>query len=120
VILIVDDHSDSAQVLKKMLALKGIAAVCTSSAQEALKLAPALHPDLIILDQMMPGTTGLEAFRTMHNDPKLASIPVLFYSAANDEAAEREAMDLGAQGWLTKGRADWDDILSAVSRARKN
>lgn len=75
--------------------------VC-ACAEDALEKAPEFDPDLIILDVMMPGMSGLDAYRELRKIPGLESTPVIFMTAKvrNDEIADLEA--LGAAGVIPK------------------
>jgi len=115
-IVIVDDHYDSAQALKKLLALRGIAAVCVDNAAQALKLLPALKPRAVILDYMMSEMTGVDALRAMRRDEDLARVPVLFFSALDDEDVRDQALKLGAHAWLQKGHSGFQDVIDEVER----
>ena len=75
---------------------------------------------MVIMDQMMPAMSGVEALRAMRAEDKFSQTPVLFFTATEDERAHAEAMNLGAQGWLRKGQASLDDILAEVAKAKEN
>lgn len=114
-ILIVDDHADSSEMLRRMLARHGYASETASNAHAALSAARDRRPDVIIMDEMMPDMTGLEAVRYLRQDPDLKDVPVLFYSAAYDAGKLAEAQRLGARGWLVKGVHRLSDIVDKVA-----
>jgi CheY-like chemotaxis protein len=69
---------------------------------EALARSRSDHPDLILLDMMMPGRSGSEVLGELRNDPSTAATPVIMLTA-RAQASDREAMNLaGADHYLTK------------------
>jgi CheY-like chemotaxis protein len=113
-ILIVDDNLDTCRALVRLLAKAGVPAQCTDDPKAALGLVQLLKPELVVLDQTMPGLLGTDVLRTMRSIPEIADIPALFYSAARH--GEDEALRLGAEDWLVKGRASWDELKEMVLR----
>lgn len=88
VILVVDDNTDAREVLCAVLEHEGYRAVAAAGGAEALELlAHIARPALILLDLMMPGMSGLEVVAALQADEGLASIPVIFVSAAPEIAA---------------------------------
>ena len=81
-----------------------------------LRVAEDFAPDVIILDILMPGMNGFEVCRALKSHPVLSRIPVLFMSANVQDEASRQAMELGAAGFLpkpfTSGR-----VLEAIESA---
>lgn len=111
-ILIVDDHIDTCRALLLLLKQEGIPAECVDDSTAALRVAEALRPTLIVLDEMMPGLRGTEVLRAMRGVPTLARIPAVFYSAAED--GREEARRLGALDWLSKGGTTWNDLRQRI------
>lgn len=119
-ILIVDDHLDTCRPLVTLLRMEGIEATCIDDPRAALRVIESLKPDLLVLDEQMPGLTGLDLLHAIRGIPTLAGIAALFYSATEDGQAE--ARRLGALDWIVKGRTNWDDLrrrIVDVYRARK-
>ena len=101
-ILIVDDTPENIQVLMNLLKDEYAIAVATNG-ERALNLAnsqPA--PDIILLDVMMPLIDGYEVCRRLKNDPKTASIPVIFITGLSDHSDEQKGLDLGAVDYILK------------------
>ena len=111
-ILIVDDHIDTCRALLQLLKREGIPAECVDDPTTALRVAEALRPTMLVLDQMMPGLKGTDVLRAIRGVPTLAGIPAVFYSAA-DEGRD-EARQLGALAWLSKGKTTWADIRQKI------
>ena len=69
---------------------------------EALELAQSSHPDLIVIDMMMPGRTGLEVVSALREDDELAETPVIMLTARAQAADRAAAAEAGADHYLAK------------------
>jgi len=69
---------------------------------QALEIAKSLDPDLITLDLMMPGLTGFELCKLLHDDPEFANTPIVIVSAKDDTESKEQAIQAGAIDYLTK------------------
>lgn len=99
--LIVDDDPGAVQILGRML--EGVGELrFASSGGEALRLARAERPDLVLLDADMPGMNGFEVFHAMKVEPDLARVPVIFVTSHREPAFEVEALGLGAADFISK------------------
>lgn len=101
-ILIVDDDTDSLKLIGLMLQRSGYEVVAASAGNQALSKAAAEHPDLIILDVMMPDMNGYEVCRRLRANSQTQGIPVIMFTAKtliDDKVAGFEA---GADDYLTK------------------
>ncbi len=76
-ILVIDDEPDVLIFISSVLEDNGFEPVTTSSGFEAIQLARSERPDLILLDLIMPGKSGLTLFQELKTDPSLSSIPVV-------------------------------------------
>ena len=110
-LLLVDDEPTNLQVLKQILA-SDYRLLFARDGEKALLLAQQEKPDLILLDVMMPGMSGITVCRTLKKDPELAAIPVIFVTALSDERDEAEGFDAGAIDYVTK------PVSPVVVRAR--
>jgi CheY-like chemotaxis protein len=88
-ILVVDDDPDARQVLKNMLDKLGHKVVEAANGQTALSLIPEVHPDLLLLDLMMPLMDGFEVLEHMQEMPAAANVPVVVVTAKDLDAGER-------------------------------
>ena len=101
-ILIVDDESDIISLLKLVLEAEGYQIVPALSGDEALSLAEIEIPDLVILDLMMPGKSGLETCRQLKNQARTKSTPVVVFSALGRDVDKKLTAEAGASAHLTK------------------
>lgn len=101
-ILIVDDVVDNRLMYVEYLEYDGYRVEQASTGAEALVLAPAVMPALIVMDLSMPGIDGWETTRRLKTDARTKHIPVLVLSGHALEAVERGARVAGADAFLTK------------------
>ena len=102
-ILCVDDHDANRYVISRILREANFTVVEAATGQAALDLAPALCPDLVILDVQLPDINGFEICDRLRNDPKTASIPILNLSAEYTTSHDRvQGMNAGADGYLVQ------------------
>ncbi len=101
-ILVVDDDIDSLKLIGLMLQRNGYEVIAASCGNQALARAASDHPDLIILDIMMPDMNGYEVSRRLRRNPETQNIPIIMFTAKtliDDKVAGFEA---GADDYLTK------------------
>ncbi len=110
-ILIVDDEPNNLQVLRQILKEEYQLTFARSGA-EALERAEKHHPDLILLDIMMPEMDGYEACRRLKRSANTSNIPVIFISAMNETEDEALGFEVGAVDYLTK------PVRRAIVKAR--
>ena len=101
-ILVVDDEKDILELVEYNLAKGGYKAACASSGEEALKLARAKPPDLIVLDLMLPGMDGLEVCKILKHDDRTAHVPIVMLTARGEEADVVTGLELGADDYIVK------------------
>jgi two-component system alkaline phosphatase synthesis response regulator PhoP len=101
-ILIVEDEKDIVKMLDYNLKKEGFRTISASDGEDALDLATREHPDLIILDLMLPGINGLEVCKTLKKETKTASIPIIMLTAKTQESDKVVGLELGADDYMTK------------------
>ncbi|MFZ1539299.1 MAG: HD domain-containing phosphohydrolase [Chromatiaceae bacterium] len=100
-ILIVDDDERARRLLESLLQ-QDFQIFQAEDGMQALKMAAEIQPDLILLDQMMPGMTGYEATLKLKEDPLTKSIPIIVVSALDDRESRLRGLDAGAEEYLYK------------------
>jgi DNA-binding response OmpR family regulator len=98
-VLIVDDDDLLRSSLAFSLTQAGFDAFDSGSAEEGMKMVDQKHPDIVLLDIMLPGIDGLEALRFFRDK---AGIPVIFLTARRREFDQVLGLELGADDYLTK------------------
>jgi diguanylate cyclase (GGDEF)-like protein len=112
-ILLVDDDPGAIQLLARILEGAGPLRFATGGA-DALRLAVAAAPDLILLDAEMPGLSGFEVCAALKAEPALADVPVIFVTSHAEPAFEVAGFELGAADFIAK------PYNAALVRARVN
>jgi two-component system, cell cycle response regulator DivK len=99
-ILVAEDNPDSRDALRALLEAYGYRVVEAENGNEAIEKARATHPDLVLMDIMMPFKDGLEATRTLRSEEAFRSVPILALTAM---AGSREmALAAGCDDYLQK------------------
>jgi DNA-binding response OmpR family regulator len=101
-ILIVDDESDTLDFLNLILTRQGYQVIQTDNGMDAIKLAHTQHPNLIVLDIMLPGMDGLEVARNLRGHPDTALIPILVFTAKTELKDKLAGYESGVDIYLTK------------------
>jgi DNA-binding response OmpR family regulator len=101
-VLIADDDRPLAEAIAATLDREGLQTVVTHDGERALALSRALQPDLVLLDIVMPGKSGIEVCAALKMDPMTASIPVILITARADETDRMVGIAAGADECLTK------------------
>ncbi len=102
-ILVVDDESHIVEVVHDYLKQAGYRVLTARDGQTALTLARHEHPDLIVLDLMLPGgPDGLDVCRHLRQDPALADVPIIMLTARTEETDRIVGLELGADDYVTK------------------
>ena len=102
IILLVDDNPTNLQVLRHTLQSINCKILIAKNGESALDIALEDHPDLILLDIMMPGIDGFEVCRRLKSDPSTDDIPVIFLSSLGDTEDKVRGLQLGAVDYVAK------------------
>ena len=100
--LIVEDEKDIIKMLDYNLKKEGFKTLSVRNGEDAIDSAKSEHPDLIILDLMLPGIDGLEVCKAIKGDSKTASIPIIMLTAKSQESDKIVGLELGADDYVTK------------------
>lgn len=101
-ILVVDDVRQNLQVIGEILEVAGYETTFAPSGQQALSRVESAHPDLILLDLMMPEMSGLEVCKILKSNPQFSEIPIIFLTASNEFENLLQAFRKGANDYITK------------------
>jgi twitching motility two-component system response regulator PilH len=101
-IMIVDDSPTEVHVLKTALEKHGFDTVSASDGSECISLAREVRPDLIFMDVVMPGINGYQATRTLANDPKTKTIPIIMVTSKGQETDKIWGLRQGAVDYMVK------------------
>lgn len=101
-VMIVEDNELNMKLFNDLLESRGYATVLTRSGFDALDLARAHHPDLILMDIQLPEVSGLEVTKWLKEDDNLASIPVIAVTAFAMKGDEERILQGGCEGYISK------------------
>ena len=102
-VLVVDDEPQIVEIVRDYLKQAGYRVLTARDGQLALALAREEHPDLVVLDLMLPGgIDGLEVCRRLRRDPVLGTVPIIMLTALVDETDRLIGLELGADDYITK------------------
>ncbi|MGA7838166.1 MAG: response regulator [Ignavibacteriaceae bacterium] len=117
-ILIVDDLPENVFMLQDRLEREGFEIITAYDGQTGIEKTKTEKPDLILLDVMMPGITGIEVCKTLVNDPATKSIPIILVTAKVGAEDTREGLEAGAFDYIKKP-FNRVELLARVNSALK-
>ncbi len=101
-ILVVDDEPDIAGVVGYNLEKEGFTVVQAHDGEAALRKIRLEKPDLLILDLMLPGMSGLDICKTVRANPQTSQLPIIMLTAKSDELDRILGLEIGADDYVTK------------------
>jgi len=103
-VLFIDDEEDILWTIKKSLEVIGNFSVTTTqSGRDGIALAKKLRPDIVLLDITMPGMDGFEVLKKIKTGNATSKIPVIMFTAREDDAAKIQASQLYDEDYIVKG-----------------
>jgi len=101
-ILVVEDEPAIQELIALNLEQAGQRAVMAASAEEGLRLIEEELPDLVLLDWMLPGQSGIELARRLRADARTKALPIIMLTARGDEEDKLRGLETGADDYITK------------------
>ena len=101
-ILFVEDQMELRAIHTAFLQSHGYDVITAATGEDGLELARTTHPDVVVLDHVLPNRTGVEIASIMHDDPALTNIPVILMTAVPYGAIGRRATAAGCKAFLAK------------------
>lgn len=112
-ILVIEDEIQVCSNIEQILSLSDFNIITANNGLEGLRLAKAEKPDLICCDIMMPKLDGYRVLESLRHDPETESIPVIFLTAKVERIDLRQAMELGADDYITKPFSP-EELIKAI------
>ena len=113
-ILLVEDDTALASVYRSRLELEGFDVCEANNGEDALSLAVSEHPDLILLDVMMPKISGFDVLDILRNTPETTNIRVIMLTALSQPKDKERAEQLGVDDYLVKSQVVIGDVVEWV------
>ncbi len=101
-ILVVEDYTDVAELIQMQLERIGLTSLVATNGPEALRKAQEEKPDLILMDIVLPGMSGLDVARRLKSDPSTRSIPILAVTAKAMPGDRGKCLESICDGYLAK------------------
>jgi len=101
-ILIIDDSTKNLSLLCDLLTEAGYKVLSTSDSHKAINRVKNGHPQLILLDIIMPNIDGFEVCQQLKSDPETQNIPIIFITGMTETNAQIKGFELGAVDYITK------------------
>ncbi len=118
-ILVVDDEPDVTDLVAYHLKARGFHVETLNDATASISKARGYHPDLLILDIMMPHLSGIQVCRILRTDNKLAKVPIIFLTAKAEPQDRIEGLESGADDYLSKPFSPKELVLRVESILRR-
>lgn len=116
-ILVVDDDSALTKLYSSALSARGYRVLVAANGEEAMTIAEAEKPDLILLDVMMPEIHGLHVLDILKSTDGMDEAKIIMLTALSDQATKEKAIELGAYDFIVKSESSMADIIDKVHRA---
>ncbi len=101
-VLIVEDESSIAELISVNLRHNGLAPIWAEDGESAQREIDTILPDVILLDWMLPGQSGVTLAKRWRTDPRVKSVPIIMLTARSDESDKVSGLDAGADDYITK------------------
>ena len=115
-ILVVEDSATDREFLTDLLTKNGYKVETAQNAEEALAKAKSLHPDLVLMDVVMPGESGFQATRALSKDEATKKIPVIICTSKGQDTDRAWGMKQGARDYIVKP-VKAPELLKKISAA---
>jgi len=119
-ILLVEDEKSIVTLIKYNLEKEGFKVFCSETGEDALKIIKENTPDLVILDWMLPDTSGIDVCRQIKIDKKLKNIPVLILTAKGEPDDKIKGLEVGADDYVTKPFNNKELLLRVKSLIKRS
>ena len=119
-ILLVEDEKSIVTLIKYNLEKEGFKVFCSETGEDALKIIKEKTPDLVILDWMLPDTSGINVCRQIKVDKKLKNIPVLILTAKGEPDDKIKGLEVGADDYVTKPFNNKELLLRVKSLIKRS
>ena len=113
-VLLAEDDRFLRKAAETALKRHGFTVLAAIDGEEALRMARAEAPDIVLLDLIMPKLQGFEVLRALKADPATTKIPVIILSNLGQESDVKQALEAGAAGYFVKANLSLHDLVKRV------
>lgn len=113
-VLLVEDDDGLASVYQTRLDAEGFAVRRVPNGEDALAAAMEFHPDLILLDAMMPKVSGFDVLDILRNTPETANVKIIMLTALSQDSDRERAESLGVDEYLVKSQVVIADVVERI------
>ena len=113
-ILLVEDDDTLAEVYRQRLELEGFDVRRSNNGESALSYAVEYHPDLILLDVMIPNLSGFDVLDILRNSPQSRNVYIIMLTALSQPKDAERAKQLGADDFLVKSQVVIGDVVARI------
>jgi DNA-binding response OmpR family regulator len=117
IILVVDDDAALVKLYSTALTARGYRVLTACNGEEGMARAEAEHPDLILLDVMMPEIHGLHVLDILKSTPGMDDTKIIMLTALSDEKTKERAFECGASDYIVKSETNMADIIDKIHKA---
>ncbi len=115
-VFLIEDDPSLSKIYSARLTEKGYKVLLAAEGLEGLRRVKDEMPDLVLLDLILPGMSGFEILRQLKSDPGTKHIPVLVLTVLEQAEDIREALKLGASGYLSKPETGAEELIAHVEK----
>ena len=114
-ILIVEDAPETIELLRRIIEKEGYETILANDGEKGLSYALQYHPDLILLDRLLPKMNGLQICRKLRELKEMDNTPIIFLTVLDSEKDIVEGLKSGADDYMTKPFSP-DELLARIGR----
>jgi two-component system phosphate regulon response regulator PhoB len=119
-ILLVEDDEGLASVYQTRLEAEGFTIKRVPNGEDALAMAVEFHPDLVLLDAMMPKISGFDVLDILRNTPETAKVKIIMLTALSQDGDRQRAQSLGVDEYLVKSQVVIADVVDRIKHHLAN
>ncbi len=116
ILLVVEDDPYVRRIYQRLFTRTNYAVEEAADGTDGLRLAQEKHPDLVLLDLMLPGISGIDVLKKLKEQDATKDIPVLILSNIGEEEIRETAMKLGAAGYMVKIEFSPEQVLEEINK----
>lgn len=114
-VLVIEDDTFLQQVYSDQLIKNGYEVETALSGEDGLKKIES-NPDVVLLDMILPGMSGIDVLKALKKDPKSKKIPVIILTVVEEKEDIKKSLKLGADDYLLKSKFSLNEVVDKIER----